>query len=336
MSKIHYFQRFSSKENTVTNNTLQLIARIYNHSPNIASEFLNELTAEEISIGLTIAQQPIQSQSIPDGIVSQSSFKILIEAKVQAPTNDVDQLLRHCKGFRSEENQILLFLTVQQIPVARLQFIKAEIAKIDPQITFKNVTYRAICDACAGLYGDHEPQMKALVEDYIEYCNDSELFDQSSDLLRIVPCGKSLLLNEEYAMYFHPSNKGYTKHRFEGIYSQREVKFLIDIKHVFDVTLLNGEVNKVFVEGTFTAEYDEKIKSMSRDAKIKCGYDIDKDHRFFCGIIAPTSYKKKSPNGIQGARFINLEKVVGSVAHLGVDEVAKKLIGLTWGEGVNR
>ena len=29
MPKIHYFQRYSSVENTVTNNTLQLLARIY-------------------------------------------------------------------------------------------------------------------------------------------------------------------------------------------------------------------------------------------------------------------------------------------------------------------
>ncbi len=44
MSKIHYFQRYSTPENTVTNNTLQLFARIYNYSASQASILLSGIT----------------------------------------------------------------------------------------------------------------------------------------------------------------------------------------------------------------------------------------------------------------------------------------------------
>lgn len=335
MSKIHYFQRFSSKENTVTNNTLQLIARIYNHSPEIASEFLSGLTSEEVSIGLTIAQQQSNKESIPDGVISQSSFKILIEAKVDAPTDDVAQLLRHCKSFGNEEIKILLFLTKREIGNDLFQTIKEKIAVCDPKITFRNITFKNICNACDGLFGDHEPQMKALVEDYAEYCNDSQLFDQSRQLLRIVPCGKSISLNEKYHIYFHPSNKGYTKHRFEGIYSDRAVQFLLDIESVFDVTVNGEDFDRVLVEGLDTCKYDTDIRAMIDDARTECGYEITKGHRFFCGAIAPTLYKKSSRNGIQGARLINLENVIGSVTDMSVTEVAEKLRSLTWGEAGN-
>ena len=57
MSKIHYFQRYSSVENTVTNNTLQLLARIYDYSVSRASQLLTNITDEAIEIGIEINQQ---------------------------------------------------------------------------------------------------------------------------------------------------------------------------------------------------------------------------------------------------------------------------------------
>ncbi len=40
MSEIHYFQRYSQKENVITNNTLLLFSRLYNHSPQKFNLFL--------------------------------------------------------------------------------------------------------------------------------------------------------------------------------------------------------------------------------------------------------------------------------------------------------
>ena len=82
MSRIHYFQRYSSVENTVTNNTLQLFGRIYEYSARAASRLLSELTGQAVYIGIEIAQQNRSSTSVPDGTIIQSSFKIAIEAKV--------------------------------------------------------------------------------------------------------------------------------------------------------------------------------------------------------------------------------------------------------------
>ena len=87
MPKIHYFQRYSSFENTVTNNTLQLLARIYNYSALKASQLLSELTCESIEIGIGINQQERGKESVPDGSIIQKSFKILIESKVYSVTN---------------------------------------------------------------------------------------------------------------------------------------------------------------------------------------------------------------------------------------------------------
>jgi hypothetical protein len=71
MPKIHHFQRYSSVENTVTNNTLQLLARIYANSTTQASQLLTELTGELIEIGIEINQQERAESSVPDGAIIQ-------------------------------------------------------------------------------------------------------------------------------------------------------------------------------------------------------------------------------------------------------------------------
>lgn len=41
--------------------------------------------------------------------------------------------------------------------------------------------------------------------------------------MRIVPCSDSLRLNKKYGVYFRPSDRGYTKHSFVGIYANKSV-----------------------------------------------------------------------------------------------------------------
>src|SRR5579863_4887199 len=191
MAKIHYFQRYSNAENTVTNNTLQLIARIYDYSATQASKMLTDLTDEQIEIGIEINQQGRTKESVPDGLIIQSSFKILIEAKVTAGV-DVDQLARHSRAFESEKLKILLLLTKQPIREALITEIKEKIAVHASGVIFRNVTYDDICRAAQGLFRDYETEIQALVDDYREYCIESGLSDQAKYLLRIVPCGQSI------------------------------------------------------------------------------------------------------------------------------------------------
>ena len=123
MPNIHYFQRYSSHENTVTNNTLQLLARIYDYSPMKASLLLTDLIGESVEIGIEINQQERGQKSVPDGAIIQRSFKILIETKVDAGIG-IDQLLRHTDSFSGETQKILLLLTRESIEAGDIEDIK--------------------------------------------------------------------------------------------------------------------------------------------------------------------------------------------------------------------
>lgn len=326
MSRIHYFQRYSSVENTVTNNTLQLFGRIYEYSARAASRLLSELTGQAVYIGIEITQQNRSSTSIPDGTIIQSSFKIAIEAKVDAPV-DFDQMKRHASSFGTEALRILLLLT--KVPLAGNE--KAELRKIQeefPGVVIRGITYEDICNAIKQLFKPHEETIIELADDYIEYCNDTGLFDQSRELMRIVPCGQSVEINQIHGIYFQPSDRGYTNHSFVGIYNQKAVRAILEIMSVFDVELEGGNLKKELVQGEKTNAYDGSIRAIIADAKTHCDYDIESGHRFFCGKMVSTNYQKVSPGGIQGARFVNLREALGS--HGDVEDIASKLSEKTW------
>ena len=328
MSKLHYFQRYSSVENTVTNNTLQLINRIYFHSSTKASLFLQDLTGETFDIGLSINQQEVGAGSVPDGSIQQASFKILLETKVDSAVNE-DQLLRHAGQFSGESQKLLLLLTKGFIGDHSEQVLQRKIAEQNEGVTFKSVTYEDVCKAAERLFDTHEIEMRALIEDYVNYCAEMHLLDDSKRFMRIVPCGKSWRLNLKYSMYFQPSERGYRPHAFVGIYQDKTVRGLLQIDSVFDVTLEAGVLRKTLRQGRQTDDYDERIKAIIEEALPECGYELDIGNRFFCAAeTVPIDYRKESFGGIFGARFVDLRDEIGVFSS--VKEVAQKLSGKTW------
>lgn len=328
MSKIHYFQRYSSIENTVTNNTLQLVARIYNYAPAQASKLLSDIVGVPVDIGIEIYQQGRATESIPDGTIIQRSFKVLVESKVDSGVNE-DQLLRHAKTFTNEAQKILLLLTVQRLEQDAEVILTDKVQKAHPGVLFKSVTYESICSAVQGLFQPYEDEMRSLVDDYVEYCNDTGLFDQSRFLMRIVPCGDSVELNKKYGIYFHPSDRRYTKHSYVGVYANKVVQCVWEIDSVLDIELEGTTLTRTLIQGRDTDEYDERIRAMIAEAKVVCDYDIVSGHRFFCGKAArETHYAKVSWGGIQGARFVNLKEAIGLFQN--DQDLASKLRDKTW------
>jgi len=327
MSNIHYFQRYSTPENTITNNTLQLFSRIYDYSPTQASKLLSQITDEELEIGIEINQQEKSNTSVPDGVILQRSFKVLIETKVKRTPN-LEQLLKHASNFDDEARKLLILLSKKNVSYKKEQEFSKEIAKDYPDVTFICITFEELCHIVGDLFKDYEYEIQPVIEDYIKYCNDVDLFDQSKYLLRIVPCNKSLELNEKYGIYYHPSDRGYTKHRYIGLYAMKKVHSILEIDGVFDVNIKNGSITKDFIEGNKSDKYDDKIKNIIEDARVLLGHKINTGHRFFCGSLHKTDYRKSSKWGIQGARFVNLKEEIGEFES--GSNVAKKLNGMEW------
>jgi len=337
MSNIHYFQRYSQKENAVTNNTLQLIGRLYEYSIPKLNEFLISLFGEEVGLGISIEQQTKQkgNRSIPDGQIAQQSFKILLESKVDADPRP-DQLVSHCDSFNDEKLKILVMPT-KRVDNKLHKEIQSRIKEKDASIIFKWVTYEEICKALNGLFKEHENEILDIIEDYQNYCRETGLMDDTEFLMRIVPVGTSFDLNKQYHIYFRPSDCGYTEHRYIGLYKDKAIKCLIKIISVFDVKSDDKNFQRYLIQGEETDKFDDKIKGIIREAKSLFNWDIARGHRFFCSDETfDTSFQKSTPYGIRGPRFINLKQIEGLTKGAKGDdlfetkEIAERLKSKTW------
>ena len=92
---IHYFQRYHSKENVDTSNTMLMLSRLYNYNADKFFTMLNDLILQQDeSPELAFELQVSGDGSVPDAVISQKSFKIVVETKLYGQFNKV-QLVHH-------------------------------------------------------------------------------------------------------------------------------------------------------------------------------------------------------------------------------------------------
>ena len=146
MSNIHYFLRYTQKENQVTNNTLLMMKKLYDFNRLKFGKFITGL-ADEIEVptnfGLQFSQQRGTGKSIVDGCIDQESIKIVIETK-QHGDFDSDQLIRHLNAFGEEKHQILVMLSPKQREVP--EQLLAEINKKEIKPTVLRATFSDIIE----------------------------------------------------------------------------------------------------------------------------------------------------------------------------------------------
>ncbi|OPX92097.1 MAG: hypothetical protein A4E53_00590 [Pelotomaculum sp. PtaB.Bin104] len=80
--KIHFFQRYHSKENVDTANAMLLLSRLYSYSSAKFFTFLGKIFPENTAVELLFNLQERSKASIPDATITQASFKVVVETKL--------------------------------------------------------------------------------------------------------------------------------------------------------------------------------------------------------------------------------------------------------------
>ncbi len=96
--KIHFFQRYHSKENVDTANAMLLLSRLYTFSPAKFFTFLAKVLPENASVELHFNLQEKSKNSIPDAEITQASFKVVVETKLYGAFG-LEQLKNHLLSF---------------------------------------------------------------------------------------------------------------------------------------------------------------------------------------------------------------------------------------------
>lgn len=341
MSRIHYFPRYSQKENMVTNNTLLLFTQLYNDSPEKFRMFINTLLEEsgiELDTMVRFKQQEKASGGrVPDGFIEQESFKVVIETKLYGQEH-IEQVKGHWEAFDNEDKQIFLWVNKEPITSTYRQLIIGELNKYNDQsnseIGFASTTFSEICTSFRAILHDYDLEMMALIEDYEAFCTESGLIDNTDSKIRVVLTGRTIEQNLEYDLYYHPSERGYQNSKYIGLYKDKAVRAIGEVTCIADVRFhQDNEMVEVVavIQGKLTEDMKKAIKKVTIEAKENYGYPADEERRFFfVDKYYITKYMKPTKGGLMGTRYIYLEEIEGYDKGMTAYEIAKMLNDKEW------
>lgn len=176
--------------------------------------------------------------------------------------------------------------------------------------------------------------MKALIDDYEAFCNESGLIDNADSKIRVVLTGQTIEQNLQYNIYYNPSERGYQNSKYIGLYKNKAVRAIGEVACIADVKYQPESDNLeviALMQGSLTEERIETIKKATTEAKENYGYSVDEGRRFFfVEKYYETVYLKPTKGALMGTRYIDLEEVEGYKKEMSAAQVAKLLNGKEW------
>ena len=228
----HYFQRYSQRENWVTNATLHLLSRLSNFERRYFRRAINVILDHDqaaISTEITFDQQKggAGSANIIDGLIKQPSFAIAIETKL-GDNQDAAQLVRHLASLTgSEEVKVLLALSKHDTSpevIDRVQTEATQAAGVMGNIFVASTTYQKIIDAIQAQLSDRDVEMLAILDDYVALCQEHDLLDVSKRTMLTVPVGTSKDVNLAQRIYYCPASRNQNRpYSHIGFYSSKQL-----------------------------------------------------------------------------------------------------------------
>jgi hypothetical protein len=308
MKSVHYFQRFSKREDVVTNNTLLLLARIQSHDPRLLTALLQEIVEDEqLVTGAQLEQQITTGKgSIPDGRIRQQSFEILLETKL-GDHFDHDQLKAHLGKFTSSGPRVLVMLSTRESPDTHTARQLAR--KCTPPVKVVNLTFGRLIEACRHLVPEHDTALREVVEDYAEFCVDEDLVSAVGERLLVITAGDSFADNEALRLYYDPSSRRHQPVAFFGFYHDKAVRAVGRLDHEVCVDRVRGELH--VLDGTLRKDEESRV-SRAMDNAPDYGWDITKGHRFsMMKDFEPSYFAKTSKGAMRFRRYFDLREVLG-------------------------
>lgn len=336
MSNIHYFQRYSQKENVATNNTLLLFSRLYQNSPIKFKYFFNEILEDiDFEVGIQFIQQLKNNTSVPDGIIAQDSFRLVIETKLNSKDFKANQLKKHLTSFNDESFQILLSLSPNKIDRKFKNEINEVIKEFNSnnntRILFIDLTFKEIVSNLRAIINDFDFELIDIIDDFEDYCNSSNLINETEGLMRVIPCGSSLKENLRNDTYYAPSSRGFSEHSYLGLYNDKRVKAIGKISNIITADF-DGQNFKIKQSLSDPTEKElNNITNVITEAKTNNNWDISKKHTFFCvEKFIKTEYIKTTKYALQRSKFFNLNILLEATNLPSIEEIAEKLRAKKW------
>ena len=335
MRAVHYFPRYSQRENVVTNNALLLLLRLHEFSRLKFEDFIEKMCAENnvefAPQWLRFGQQVGTGISVVDGFIAQESVKVAIETKMVGSFSP-NQLERHLGVFSGEQHKLLILLSPSLDEAATVQLGSAQELAKQKGIHLLHTSFQEVIRRIREQLSEHDEEMIVLVDDFEDFCSDTGLLPNDEYLLFAPPCGPSFIDNEQFRLYYCPAERSRRKAKYLGIYAGKQIRSIGRISKVVTCSIDETKGSVTVVDQAIALDDDEKMRILGATLKAPShGWNITSGHKFYMfDEWATTSFSKVSHGGIMGHRYFDLREVLGPEFQASTSKIAELLRGRTW------
>ncbi|MEL6559975.1 MAG: hypothetical protein AAFQ94_17430 [Bacteroidota bacterium] len=332
--RISQFQKYSQKENTVTNNVLLMLSRLNDLNVNYYKTLIERLN--EGNKQQDYYPQPIFSQQIGvgngivDGHIEVKASKILIETKLNQK-EFIGKLVKYADVFDAHSQNQLWHLSSTKFSEKEVEEINAALKELYPyEIQFNNLLFSDLIENLEGIYEEHvhDQELKLLFDDFRAYCYESDLVSDEEFKLLFAPTGFSYDWNIRHKIYYCPVHWHSQRFRFFGLYNWKSVRSISEIETtiVADYYAATQEL-VVHSEG----HTEDQIMRL-RNGLVELGEDHYglKYYLFPIHSFYLTDFRKTSHGGIQGYRYKDLRDFLPMEGTINLVAVAEDLKQVTW------
>lgn len=333
--RISQFQKYSQKENAVTNNVLLMLSRLNDLNINYYKsiiERLNEGNFHQYYYPQPIfTQQVSMKKGIVDGHIEVKPSKIVIETKLNSK-EFIGKLLKYGEAFSENSQNQLWHLSSVKFEVNEVIEINKKLKEQYPksQIQFNNLIFSDLIDNLEGIYeeNNYDTELRLLLDDFSNYCIESNLISNEEYKLLFVPTGFSYEWNKKHKIYYCPTSWHSQKFKFFGLYNWKSIRTISEI------------------ETTIIADYDANRKKLTiyskghtdkQKERLENGlFELGENHYGLKYYILPeaktfeTDFRKTSHGGIQGYRYKDLRDYLTLNDYSDLKVIADELKKVTW------
>jgi hypothetical protein len=303
---------------------------------------LNTLVlGEDESPEITFELQVAGDDSVPDAVISQKSFKIVVETKLYNQFGK-QQLINHLNQFGSEEIKVLLTIDPKPMKKSLYDEFAAELKKYNADnmerlihpIKHVNLTFEQLVEAMEDIVDDRDTEILAVLDDFKKYCFDEKLIPDGYKWMRAVVAGTTFQDNIDLNLFYDKERVKSSEHGYIGLYKDKSIRAIGKLKKTIIAEMVDGEL-KYRTENGDPATQDEidRIKDAIQRAS-DYGYNLRTvSHRYFIvDRFIPLDFRKSSKNPIQKSKFFNLGEMLQYKTMPDTETIAKDLDGRTWEE----
>jgi hypothetical protein len=336
--RIHYFQRYHEKENVATANTMLLLSRLYRYSSDKFFRFLkSEIFFDSFEPELVFKLQEKSRNSIPDATITQESFKIVVETKLNDWFN-IGQLMNHLESFAGEKYKVIISIASELMAEDKMEEFEKKLKQYNDNhkthIIHINTTFEKLANAIQEILDDRDYEMQEILDDYFDYCYNDHLIvvSDSWKFMRMQLSNSTFDFNISKNIYYDNAERGFRAHDYLSLYKQKSVRAVGKIYARVLAMEIENEIVYEVEDGKLTEDMKNTI-SDSMEYADERGDDLrnNKHRYFFVDKFYETDFKKSTPYAPRGSRIFDLTEILEIETIPETKKIAELLKEKEWG-----